>query len=216
MGHSLSHELEERTLFFGELGTALERLHGRITVISSPRASRGRTTQYPWLWRYMSHFTVGAESRATQHAKLWAFHWMIEDNEQLDLYVSSTNLTASAFKEQLQAGWKASLQLGGRATSESAALVGRLVAFLDALGVSARDNAKRRIDRLIELLARAECPDGVTFVASIPGSEKRGTQALKRLAPSAIHILTPTVGDWAKVTLAAWSKDVGILLKKST
>ena len=61
VGHSLSHELEERTLFFGELSTALERLHGRITVISSPAQAVGHALQYPWLWRYVSHFTVGAE-----------------------------------------------------------------------------------------------------------------------------------------------------------
>lgn len=214
VGHSHSHELEERTLFFGELGTALERLHGRITVISSPTQAVGHALQYPWLWRYVSHFTVGTESPATQHAKLWAFHWAIGDKEQLDLYISSTNLTASAFKRQLQAGWQASLQLGGRATAKAQRTWGDLVAFLNALGLSAGGNAKKQVDRLIKLLARVECPEGVTFVASIPGSEKRGTQALKRLAPSAIHILTPTVGDWAKETLVAWSKDVGIAPKK--
>jgi hypothetical protein len=162
----------------------------------------------------VSHFTVGAKSRATQHAKLWAFHWTIGDSEELDLYVSSTNLTASAFKKQLQAGWKASLQLGGRATAKAQSSWGDFVPFLDALGVSSGDNAKRRIDRLTQLLARAECPEGVTFVASMPGSEKRATQALKRLAPGAIHILTPTVGDWGKETLTAWSKDVGVALEK--
>ncbi len=212
VGHSLSHELEERTLFFGELGTALERLHGRITVISTQAV--GQAPQYPWLWRYVSHFTVGAESRATQHAKLWAFHWTIGDNEQLDLYVSSTNLTASAFKKQLQAGWKASLQLEGRATAKAQRSWGDFLPFLDALGVSAGANAKRRIDHLIQLLGRAECPEGVRFVASMPESMKRGTQALKRLAPSAIHFLTPTVGDWGKETLTAWSKDVGVAPEK--
>lgn len=214
LGHSLSHEHEERTLFFGELGTALERLHGRITVISSPAQAGGLAPHYPWLWRYVSHFTVGAETRATQHAKLWAFHWTIGDNEQLDLYVSSMNLTASAFKKQLQAGWKASLQLGERDTAKARRSWGDFVPFLDALGMSAGDNAKRRIDRLTQLLARAECPEGVTFVASIPGSEKRGTHALKRLAPQAIHILTPTVGDWGEETLTAWSRDVGVAPEK--
>ena len=212
-GHSLSHEFEERTLFFGEIGTALERLHGRITVISSPAQVVGQASQYPWLWRYVSHFMVGAESRATQHAKLWAFHWAIGDNEQLDLYVSSTNLTASAFKEQLQAGWKASLRLK-KPTKKAQRSWGDFVLFLDALGMSAGDNAKRRIDRLTQLLARAECPEGVTFVASMPGSERRGTQALKRLAPREVHILTPTVGDWGKETLTAWSTDVGVAPEK--
>lgn len=210
VSHSLSHELEERTLFFGELGTALERLHGRLTIISSPPRAAREASQYPWLWRYVSHFAVGAESPATQHAKLWAFHWTIGDKEHLDLYVSSTNLTASAFKKQLQAGWKGSLCLGDRVTKKTKQSWGELVPFLEALGASAGAHAKERIDRLTQLLARAECPEGIMFVASIPGSEKRGTQVIKRLAPSAIHIFTPTVGDWTKDTLTAWSKDVGV------
>jgi hypothetical protein len=141
-------------------------------------------------------------------------HWTIGDNEQLDLYVSSTNLTASAFKKQLQAGWKGSLDLGDRVTKKAQQSWGELVPFLEALGASAGAHAKERIDRLTQLLARAECPEGITFVASIPGREKRGTQVLKRSAPSAIHILTPTVGDWTKDTLTAWSKDVGVAPEK--
>src|SRR5437899_12404408 len=112
----------------------------------------------------------------------------------------------------MQAGWKESLQLNEHVTMKALRLWGELVPFLEALGASAGDNAKKRIDRLIQLLAKAECPEGVTFVASTPGSNRRGTQALKKLAPSAIHILTPTVGDWSNNTLTASSKDVGITL----
>ena len=104
---------------FGELGTALEQLHGRITVISSPPRVAREPSQYPWLWRYVSHFRVGAAARAVQHAKLWAFHWKVGDEEQLDLHVSSTNLTPSAFKAQVQAGWQASVRLSERATVSS-------------------------------------------------------------------------------------------------
>ena len=213
VSHSLSHELQERTLFFGELGSWLDRLHGRLTVISSPRQAlpERKAPQYPWLWRYVSHFTVGAVSRAVQHTKLWAFHWKVDDAEQkLDLVVSSANLTASAFKAQVQAGWKASLQLEGDVTQWAQRSWGELVPLLEALGASAGDNAKSRVDRLIQLLGRAQCPNAVTFVVSIPGSAKRGTEPLKKLGPVAIHILTPTVGNWGKNTLAAWSKDVGI------
>ena len=60
--HSLSQELQERTLFFGELGTTLESLHGRLTVISSPPREEREPSQYPWLWRYVGHFMVGAAS----------------------------------------------------------------------------------------------------------------------------------------------------------
>ena len=56
MSHSLSHELEERTLFFGELDAALQQLRGRLTVISSPPQAVREAPHYPWLWRYVSHF----------------------------------------------------------------------------------------------------------------------------------------------------------------
>ena len=214
VSHSLSHEVQDRTLFFGELGTVLEPLHGRLTVISSPSRAVQDVPQYPWLWRYVSHFTVGAVSRAVQHAKLWAFHWKVGDAKQLDLFVSSTNLTASAFKAQIQAGWKASLPLTSTFTVNAQRSWGDLVPFLEALGTSAGNNARARIDRLIALLGKARCPDRITFVASIPGRKRLGTNVFKKLSPSGIHILSPSVGDWSQNNLAAWSKDVGIAAEK--
>lgn len=208
--HALSQEPQDRALFFGELGTVLESLHGRLSIISSPMREQQSSSQYPWLWRYVSHFTVGAKSPAVQHAKLWAFHWKTDVGDRLELYISSTNLTTSAFTRQVQAGWNTLVPLHENATKKRQQGWGELIPFLEALGSSAGDNAKNRIDRLIELLSKAECPESVTFVASTPGGNKRGTQTLKKLGPSAIHILTPTIGDWTKDTLAAWSKDVGI------
>lgn len=207
--YSLSQELQERTLFFGELGTALDVLHGRLTVISSPPRSARKDAQYPWLWRYVSRFIVGAESRAVQHAKLWAFHWKINDEEYLELHVSSTNLTASAFKAQMQAGWHVRLPLGERATQRTRGTWGDLVPFLDALGVSAGDVAATRIQRLVTLLGHVECPANVTFVASIPG-KKGAARQFKQFDPSELHILTPTIGEWNDRTLAAWTADAGV------
>jgi hypothetical protein len=211
--HSLSQELSERTLFFGELGTALELLHGRLTVISSPPRSAREAPQYPWLWRFVSHFTVGANARAVQHAKLWAFHWKDDDGELLDLHVSSTNLTGSAFKAQLQAGWQVSVRLGEHDGTRSRRTWGDLVPFLEALGASAGAVATTRLQRLVTLLGRGECPGNVTFVASIPGSKSAARQ-LKQFEPSEIHVLTPTVGDWNERTLKAWSGDAGVALRK--
>lgn len=211
--HSLSQELQERTLFFGELGTALEQLHGRLTVISSPPRASREAPQYPWLWRYVSHFTVGADARAVQHAKLWAFHWKTGDEEQLDLHVSSTNLTASAFKAQVQAGWQVSVRLSERATTNTRRTWGDLIPFLEALGASAGVVATARVQRLVALLGRAECPEDVTFVASIPGSKSAARQ-LKQFEPSEIHVLTPTVGEWNERTIDAWSTDVGVAPSK--
>ncbi len=45
--YSLSQDLQERTLFFGELGTALEVLHGRLTVISSPPGAAREDSETP-------------------------------------------------------------------------------------------------------------------------------------------------------------------------
>lgn len=208
--HSLSQELQERTLFFGELGTTLEALHGRLTVISSPPSAAREDAQYPWLWRYVSHFTVGAESRAVQHAKLWAFHWRVDDEDYLELHVSSTNLTPSAFKAQLQAGWHATLPLGKRTVQSARKSWGKLVPFLDALGVSAGEVATARIQRLIALLGRVECPTDVTFVASVPGQASAARQ-LAQFEPSELHILAPTIGDWNDRTLSAWCTEAGVV-----
>ena len=165
---------------------------------------------YPWLWRYVSHFCVGANSPAVQHAKLWAFHWKVADQEFLELNVSSTNLTTSAFKGQIQAGWSSCVALEGQ--PKEAKLKGwcDLIPFLDALGDSAGTNAKERTNRLVQLLGRADCPKGITFVASMPNSEKRGAKVLGKLKPTAIHILAPTIGDWSKGSVSQWSKDAGV------
>lgn len=211
--HTLSQELQERKLFFGELGMALESLHGQLTVISSPPRASRVDPQYPWLWRYVSHFTVGAEARAVQHSKLWAFHWRVGNEELLELHVSSTNLTASALKEQVQAGWQITLPLGARPTLKARRSWGKLVPFLEALGASAGEIATSRLARLIELISRAQCPDDITFISSIPGHIGAARQ-LKQLEPSELHILVPTVGEWNEQTLSAWSIDIGIPLNK--
>lgn len=211
--NSLSQELHERNLFFGELGSALETLHGRLTVISSPPRGAREYSQYPWLWRYVSHFNVGSEARAVQHAKFWAFHWKTDDEEALELHISSTNLTSSAFKSQLQAGWQVTLPLGERASQSTRRTWGELVLFLEALGASAGAVAIMRLQRLVMLLGRAECPVDVAFIASVPGRRSAARQ-LAKFEPSEIHVLTPTIGEWNERTLAAWSADVGVALKK--
>lgn len=213
VNYTLSQELQERNLFFGELSTALEALHGRFTVISSPSRGTREDSQYPWLWRYVSHFNVGSDVRAVQHAKLWAFHWKLHGKEALELYVSSMNLTTSAFKSQLQAGWRAMLLLQERTTPGSLQTWGELIPFLEALGASSGAVPAVRLKRLISLLGRAECPADVTFVASIPGSTSAARQ-LAKFNPSEIHVLTPTIGEWNERTLAAWSADVSVAPRK--
>lgn len=211
--HALSGELLERTLFFGELGTALETMHGRVTVISSPPRESREASPYPWVWRYLDHFMVGADSRAVQHAKFWAFHWKVDGEDFLELHVSSTNLTTPAFKAQVQAGFQVSVRLGPRVRSSARRSWGDLVPFLDALGTSAGEVATTRTQRLVRLLGRANCPSDVTFIASIPGGKSAARQ-LKRFEASEIHVLAPTIGEWNERTLSAWSSDVGVSVGK--
>ena len=227
LDHALTPEPNERNAYFGELGKALERLRGKLTVISSPSRNRNfkndgeeqtqdqnagrQSAPYPWLWRYVSHFTVGAKGPAVQHAKFWAFHWETQEGEFLELHVSSTNLTMSAFKGQIQAGWCTCVELQRKNPTKAGQQGwGDLVSFLDALGDSAGENAKERTDRLVQLLGRVDCPNGIVFVASTPGSEKRGAHALRKLRPNAIHILAPTIGDWNHASISDWAKDAGV------
>lgn len=207
--HSLSQETQERALFFGELGTTLEALHGRLTVISSPPREEREPSQYPWLWRYVSHFMVGAASRAVQHAKLWAFHWTRDEENFIELHISSTNLTSSAFKEQMQAGWNVSIPLGTRSSLERRRSWGPLIPFLAALGASAGTVAATRMERLVSLLGRAQCPNGVQFVTSVPGTGSAARQ-LRTLEASEIHILVPTIGEWDTKTLSGWATDANV------
>lgn len=212
VGSSLVQDMGQRSLFFGELDRALKYLRARLTIISSPQRTAQELPRYPWIWRYASHFTVGEKKRAVQHSKLWAFHWEKKDGdgEWLELHVSSTNLTESAFKAQLQAGWNCCVRLDGRPTKARQQGWGELVLFLEALGASAGEKAKERTGRLVALLARASCPQDVSFVASVPGDDRRAAQAIKKLKPSAIHVLTPTIGDWTPALLKDWCKDAGV------
>lgn len=208
--YSLSQDLQERSLFFGELSMALEPLRGRLTVISSPSPGAREDSPYPWLWRYVSHFIVGAQSRVVQHAKLWAFHWNVEGKEFLELQIASTNLTTSAFKDQVQAGWKLMLPLGKRASQSARRKWGELVPFLEVLGSSAGEVASARVMRLVALLGRAECPENLTFIASIPGG-KSAARRLKGFEVSEIHLMTPTIGNWNLRTLTTWCADAGVI-----
>jgi hypothetical protein len=212
--HAPTLDYGERNGFFGELCTTLERLHTRLTVISSPPQDPRRDPQYPWIWRYVSHFRVGRERYAIQHAKLWAFHWRIGEEEHLELHVSSTNLTLSAFRMQLQAGWQVILPLEKRPSRELRRTWADIIPFLEALGAAAGEIATQRIQGLVALLSRARCPEGITFVASVPG-QKGASRQLAKLQASHLHILVPTVGNWNGQTLSDWFADTGISAKRT-
>lgn len=235
LSRGFESEPAARSLYFGELALALQRLRGRLTVISSPasvaqerepEASAG--TAYPWLWRYVSPFFTGARGAAIQHAKLWMLHWVsVEgagDGEDalLEIVVSSANLTRASLKQQLQAGWRTLLPLGPRGTRANLSTWGPLPRFLEALGEAAGGgDAASRTDAFVGLLGRCECPEGVRFVASIPKAFHRsgetsrwGASALGKLAPAGagrlrIQICTPFVGEWQGPALRQWSESLG-------
>ena len=96
--------------------------------------------------------------------------------EYLELVVSSANLTRAAFKGQIQAAWRACIELRPQGSATRLDGWGVLPHFLRELAASAGDT--ERLTPFVELLARAECPEGVTFVASVPGTHSR--QVLRR------------------------------------
>ena len=146
---------------------------------------------YGWIWRSIRQLTVGSERRAVQHAKLWLLHWRAANGERdyLEVVVSSSNLTTSAFKGQVQAAWRSCIELRPQRSDARLETWGILRQFLRSLAVSARDAG--RLDPFVELLARAECPVGVSFLASVPGTHSRadlrrtpwGAAGLARVAP---------------------------------
>jgi hypothetical protein len=214
MTYTLTQNLDEKNQFFGDLATSLERLRGRISIISSPPREIGQGL-YPWLGRYVDHFHVGSKEHAVQHSKLWVFHWQTETEELLELHVSSTNLTTSAFKHQLQAGYQLRLPIQEKQETNvnNKKTWSELIPFLNKLGKSAGSEASERIQRLDNLLGRVACPNEITFVASIPGDGEEPSSAwrsLKETKPSEIHILAPTIGEWDSTRLSQWCKDIGI------
>jgi hypothetical protein len=162
--------------------------------------------------------TVGRNRKAVQHAKLWLLHWGAADAdgaEYVEIVVSSANLTMGAFKGQLQAAWRACIKLRPQRSTARLARWGVVPEFLQELAVSAGDET--RLKPFVELLARADCPEDVTFVASVPGTHSRqvlrrtpwGSAGLREITPSgrgavSVAILSPFVGSWTADALGRW------------
>jgi hypothetical protein len=219
----------ERQHFILDLDHRLKHLHDRLVVISSTAHEEPTDSEetesgtYGWIWRSVRHLTVGRLRKAVQHAKLWLLHWGPADAdgvEYLEIVVSSANLTRAAFRGQLQAAWRGCIKLRPQRSEARLARWGVLPAFLREIAVSAGDGA--RLAPFIELLARAECPEGVTFLASIPGTHSRqalrrtpwGVAGLREIAPSGrgtvwVSILSPFVGSWSADALRVWCSTFG-------
>jgi hypothetical protein len=222
LNYESDSEGSERQYFFGELTYRLEALHGQLVVVSSTSQAADGEQDYPWLWRFVRPLTVGSTGKAVQHAKLWMLHWATEnENEQyLELVISSANLTLSAFKGQIQGAWRGCVPLAARGSQARRVGWGILPAFLQELGISCNEQAS--FTPFIELLARAECPANTHFVASVPGSHPRkalkktswGATGLAGVAPTGrgrvvASVLAPYVGTWNKAELEQWCNNFG-------
>ena len=214
----------ERKFFLLELDQRLKRLHDKVVVVSSTLREEPldpdveETGAYGWIWRNIRHLTVGSQRKAVQHAKLWLLHWGAPDGEgeeRLEIVVSSCNLTLAAFKGQLQAAWRACLPLHPQRAVSRLPAWGVLPAFVKELATSAGDG--ERLAAFEDLLARADCPDGVSFVASVPGTHSRqvlrrtpwGSAGLAAAAPRGrgivrASILSPYIGSWTAERLRRW------------
>jgi hypothetical protein len=210
----------EQTCFSLELDARLKNLHNRIVVVSSTLRedyAQGDATAadeglYPWIWRSIRQLTVGKTGQAVQHAKLWLLHWIDPDQgEYLEIVVSSANLTRSAFQGQIQAAWRVCLPLEAKPSKARSSAWGVLPDFVRALADSCGDST--HLVQFSDLLARADCPEGVSFIASVPGMHPPrswwGAFGLRNATPSGrgavkVSISCPFVGAWRTDSLAQW------------
>jgi tyrosyl-DNA phosphodiesterase len=219
----------ERQYFLLELDGRLKRLHDRLLVVSSTAreepgdADEEDSGTYGWIWRSIRRLTVGSQSNAVQHSKLWLLHWGAAEEdgaEYLELVVSSANLTRAAFKGQIQAAWRACIELRPQGSAARLNGWGVLPHFLRELATSAGDSG--RLTPFVELLARGECPERVTFVASVPGTHSHqvlrrtpwSVAGLRKIAdfgrdPLRVSILCPFVGSWEADALTRWCDRIG-------
>jgi hypothetical protein len=223
--NSYADEGIDRLRYFAELGDALRRLKGQIAIVSS--AGEVGTSAEAWIWNYIRRFEVGAEGAAVQHAKLWMFHRAPAtkgESETLELVISSANLTRDGLRGQIQAGWRCVFQLEARGSDSRSETWGVLPYFLTAVGAAAGNAGPKTVDSWVALLRRCECPEGVEFIASVPGAHSATTLARRRSAWGAAGLraswsgrskpkmiaMAPTIGRWTSKSIEAWTRLAGI------
>jgi hypothetical protein len=96
-----------------------------------------------------------------------------------------------------------------------------MVPFLQELGRHAGPAGVAAVAPWLQLFAKCRCPEGVTFVASVPGTHRGSDwgvralgKALRLPARSEVDILVPTVGSWTKDQIASWASAVGTVPKR--
>jgi hypothetical protein len=221
----------EREPFFAELQLRLRALRGRFAIFATPRMEDERPH---WIWRYIHRCWVGRREKAVQHAKLWLLHRGPADKgepETLEIVVGSSNLSRSALRDQIQAGWRAIVPLQENPRDSRLASWGILWSFLIELGCSSGEVGRNAVNYWVkQVLPRAECPGDVCFVASAPGRYSArdlkhaitawGLAGLRRLGHRSqtrrIEILVPTVGSFSPDTLDAWARGAGARVERLT
>ncbi|WP_209615784.1 hypothetical protein [Methanolobus bombayensis] len=187
---------------------ALERTDAEI--ISSVSSFSKRPDDY--IFRKINLCKVGCNKDEVQHSKLCLIYSKDEENEFLDIAISSANLSRSAFEDQLQAAWKYSVKLSSKNTYSRS--WGVLPRFLSKLSESCGQNEKL-CECFIKLLKRAKPPENVIFLASVPGTydnnEYWGSNGLKKINyrsnnDTRITIFSPFVGSWDKKQLKNWKE----------
>ena len=219
----------ERQYFLLDLDQRLKRMKDRIFVVSSTRRDEpteqrhAETQSYAWIGRLIRQVTVGQQGHAVQHAKLWMLHWQDPQDggrQFLEMIVSSTNLTRSAFRDQIQGAWRACLLLSQKPQPRGAQNWGILPDFIQELAKSTGE--ADRFQHFVNLLGRASCPRGVSFVASVPGNHSPATLArqpwgvagLAGVSPQgkgtvSTHVLSPFIGSWNESNLEDWCDSFG-------
>lgn len=224
-----TNEREDRLRYFAELENQLRILKGKIAIIASPKDFA--PTANSWLWHFIRRFEVGANGPADQHAKLWMFHRApAEQNgyETLEIVISSGNLSRDGLRGQIQAGWRGVFDLEKSSSKARSKTWGLLIPFLEQLGESCGKSCQQTIEYWLELLGRCECPQGVRFIASVPGRHSRqtlnkplsswGVVGLKNCWSGStkprLSVMVPTIGRWDSKSFKSWAESAGVEINR--
>lgn len=216
--HQPYGEGAERSCFLLELDGELKKLSAPIVVISSITREAGDEDivddggMYKWLGNSIRYLSVGRTGKAVQHAKLWLLHWaQAEGREYLEIVVSSgshelcVQRANSGGVARMPAASSANLKNEVEKLGRAARLYAR------KLATSCGDDT--HVERFINLLARADCPQGITFVASVPGKHSKraqwGAAGLRNIIPAGrgavrASVHSPFVGAWSEAALHQW------------
>jgi Tyrosyl-DNA phosphodiesterase len=207
-----------RNPFLVELSEHLKTVES-LVVVSSAVFPEGHCP-YPWLWRFLRPVMVGAETKAVQHSKLWLLEW--DEPATLEVCISSANLTISAFRDQIQAAWRCAIPLV-TASQRRRQSWGILPEFVEELANACSPSSRDTIRSFTKLFDHATCPEGVQFLASVPGTHSLetlrqrpwGAAGLRKAMPRTpggrpkAYATVPVIGSWSQNELFSWLEACG-------